>query len=92
MLSPTSQSRLEMNPSYRIGIEVELLLKPIGMVFRFDTKLKVITDYIVKKCNLTLGPSTQLRNRVQRQPHHAISDWCLTTDNSVETVEWNHCM
>ncbi|KAK4868356.1 hypothetical protein LT330_007078 [Penicillium expansum] len=29
-----------MNPSYRIGIKVELLLMPINMVFRFDEKLK----------------------------------------------------
>lgn len=81
-----------MDTTYRVGIEVEVLLKPIGMVFRHDEKLKVITDYIISKCNHILDSSTQLRNRVRRPPRKPIKEWCLTIDNSVTTYEWNNCM
>lgn len=73
---------------YRIGIEVEFMLKPLAVQFSASEKLRTIVDRIISACNPQLRASAQLRNRVDKscsRPEH----WSLKKDNSVIAYEWN---
>lgn len=80
-----------MDPTYRIGIEIELLLAPSDISFRPHEKLRIVTDHIISKCNPSLPSTAQLRNRVDKQCRRP-QYWSLKKDNSVVADKWNTCI
>lgn len=80
-----------MDPTYRIGIEIELLLAPSDITFRPHEKLRIVTAHIISNCNPSLPPTAQLRNRVDKQCRRP-QYWSLKTDHSVVADEWNTCI
>lgn len=80
-----------MNPPYRIGIEMEFLLKPLNMSFGSMARLRNVAEYIVSHCNEELDSKTQIRNKVDKQCRRP-EYWSLKKDNSVISDSWNTCI
>ncbi|KAJ5333367.1 putative amidoligase enzyme [Penicillium brevicompactum] len=77
-----------MYSRYRVGIEIEFILKPINFAFDPLGKVRAVVAQIISECNPHLRPTAQLRNKVDK-PCRRPEFWSLKTDNSVVSYEWN---